>query len=550
VKHINYNNGIKFSLIVLFIAFIFLTFEKGEINAKAIEQINQSANLDSLSLFSKNNKLYDDRLTINSGLPPTTNIFNIKDGYRIEPILWNLTLPSSVAFDEKGNMYVAEAGFAYGGFHPTPRILKVEQKNGNISILIDRNLNGPITDIEYHNKTIYISHRGIISKFDLTKGIMTDIIVGLPSLGDHHNNQVAFGSDNRLYFGQGEATNSGVVGIDNFNLGWLKEIPTFHDVPAKDIVLTGQNFETENPLTADPKDKAITGAFVPFGNATKKGQVIKGDTKCNGCILSANLDGTDLKVVGWGFRSAYGLAFSPDNKSQLLVTVNGADERGSRPIANDSEKIYLFDVFSRRNLGKFHGWPDFVGNAEPITDPKFNSSRSDKPLQFLMQEHPPVEKPFVELDVGAALSQIDFSTSPKNNFSTIDSYNDSTRNYYFSPNMAFIGEFGIMMPISHETSFKEEKIIGQKVIMLNPYTGNYTDFVSLKNPNSNFRPVGLSFNSNENSLYIISIGKVEVISKSPLNGNIKLKEPTPWYYPNTGVVWRVMPINYHHTDTK
>jgi hypothetical protein len=86
--------------------------------------------------------------------------------------------------------------------------------------------------------------------------------------------------------------------------------------------------------------------------------------------------------------------------------------------------------------------------------------------------------------------------------------------------------------------------------MLNHYTGNYPDFVSLKKPNSSFRPVGVSFNSNENSLYIISIGKVEVISKSPLNSNIKLKEPPPWYYPNTGVVWRVMPINYHHNDNK
>jgi len=482
---------------------------------------------------------------------PITDIFNLTSGYKIEPLVWNLTAPDSVTFDTDGNMYIAEAGYPYTGLPEVPKILKVYLNNNTLKVFANTKLNSPITDIVFHDGVIYVSHRDKISTIDMN-GKLKDIIVGLPSNGDHHNDQIAFSPDGKkLYFGQGTATNSEIVGLDNFEEGgWLGSLPTIHDVPAKDIVLTGQNFETENPLTADPKDKAITGAFVPFGNATKKGQVIKGDTKCNGCILSANLDGTDLKVVGWGFRSAYGLAFSPDNKSQLLVTVNGADERGSRPIANDSEKIYLFDVFSRGDLGKFHGWPDFVGNAEPVTDPKFNSKRSDKPLQFLMQDHPPVEKPFVELDVGAALSQIDFSTLPKKNFSIIDSYNDSTRNYYFSPNMAFIGEFGIMMPISHESSFKGEKIIGQKVIMLNPYTGNYTDFVSLKNPNSSFRPVGLSFNSNENSLYIISIGKVEVISKSPLNGNIKLKEPTPWYYPNTGVVWRVMPINYHHTDTK
>jgi hypothetical protein len=67
-------------------------------------------------------------------------------------------------------------------------------------------------------------------------------------------------------------------------------------------------------------------------------------------------------------------------------------------------------------------------NAEPVTDPKFDSKRSDIPLQFLMQNHPRVEKPFVELDVGAALCQVDFSTlSNKNNFSLSRSYNPKVR---------------------------------------------------------------------------------------------------------------------------
>ena len=34
--------------------------------------------------------------TINAGKPPTINNFNITKGYKIEPVLWNLTLPSSV----------------------------------------------------------------------------------------------------------------------------------------------------------------------------------------------------------------------------------------------------------------------------------------------------------------------------------------------------------------------------------------------------------------------------------------------------------------------
>ena len=60
-------------------------------------------------------------------------------------------------------------------------------------------------------------------------------------MGDHHNNQIAFGPDGRLYFGQGTATNSGIVGQDNFYaFPWLALVPTFHDVPGKNVTLTGQ----------------------------------------------------------------------------------------------------------------------------------------------------------------------------------------------------------------------------------------------------------------------------------------------------------------------
>jgi glucose/arabinose dehydrogenase len=446
-------------------------------------------------------------------------------------------------------MYVAEAGFAYGGLVSTPRILKVDnhQNGGRISVLVDRNLNGPITDIEFYDGKLYVSHRGIISTVEPKTGLVKDIIVGLPSMGDHHNNQIAIGGpNNRIYFGQGEATNSGVVGEDNFKLGWPKISPTVHDIPPKkNITLTGQNFVTKNPLTAEPNnDTTTTGAFVPFGTHTYPGQVIPGDIKCNGCILSANLDGTDLRMVGWGFRSAYGMAFSPiGNNTKLLITANGADERGSRPIANDTEKVYKIDISNSSQLGKFYGWPDFFGNAQPVTDPNFQSPRGGgKSLEFLMQNHPHVEKPSVELGVGAALAQVDFSRpSSKNNNNNTDKFG--------LEGMAFIAEFGIMAPITHLpgsiNNQEREKIVGQKVVMLNPQTKNYSDFISLKTPDTSFRPVGITFNPNDDALYIASIGKVEVRTTLPNNNNnnsIQLPEPVPWYYPNTGVIWKVTKI--------
>ncbi len=366
-----------------------------------------------------------------------------------------MTLPTSVTFDENGTMYAAEGGFAYGGLMPQARILKIEnshemqnqQQRPNISVIVDRHLNSPITDIEYHEGKLYISHKGIISTVDPSKGIVKDIITGLPSIGDHHNNQIAFGPDGRLYFGVGTATNSGVVGEDSFHFGWLQLAPTFHDTPGANITLKGQNFVTSNVLSPNPADNATTGAFSPFGNSTANGKMIEGVTKCNGCIISANPDGDDLKVVAWGLRNPFGLAFSDDNK--LLVTMNGADERGSRPIANDTDKMYLIDVSNPDNIGKFYGWPDFFGNAEPVTDPKFKSPRDKgEPLQFLMQEHPPVVQPLSQETISAALTQADFirsgnATSNNNNGSSVNKTN------FGYEGKALISEFGNMVPVTH-----------------------------------------------------------------------------------------------------
>ena len=89
---------------------------------------------------------------LQQGKAPTTENLNITEGYTIHPVLWNLTLPSALTFDDSGrNMFLAEAGYAYGEIHPQPRIIKVDLQNGNVSVLVDRLLNGPITDAVFYN---------------------------------------------------------------------------------------------------------------------------------------------------------------------------------------------------------------------------------------------------------------------------------------------------------------------------------------------------------------------------------------------------------------
>lgn len=169
----------------------------------------------------------------------------VPTGFRAEVVLHSLTYPTSVEFDRAGRLYVAEGGYIYGDEVAVARILRVKD-DGRLETIAEQ-LNGPITDLLWHDERLYISHRGKISVWE--GGHVRDIVSGLPSGGDHHNNQMAMGPDGKLYFGQGVATNSGVVGLDNFKLGWLSKYPEVRDVPAKDIRLTDQAFSTADPLS-------------------------------------------------------------------------------------------------------------------------------------------------------------------------------------------------------------------------------------------------------------------------------------------------------------
>ena len=380
-----------------------------------------------------------------------------------------------------------------------------------------------------------MSHRGLISTVNLTSGLVKDLVMGLPSVdfGSHPQGQIAFGSDGRVYFTTGTSTNSGVVDKSDLAFGWLKLQPQMYDIPGQNVTLTGQNFVSKNLLDPTDKSNKTTGAFVPFGTPTKSRQVIKGQKICNGCLFSIKPDGTDLRLHAWGLRSPFGMAFDSKD-SKLFISNDGADDKGIRPITNDTDNIYSFDIKSSGSNGtttngiKWYGWPDFYGNGEPVTDPKFGTSKNlTQPLQFLIQNHPSLTKPFTTLEVGPGVTQVAFV----DNKSFVGGEKPKI----------FLGEFGIAIPINHLVPPSLGKVgaglPGQKVIAIDSQPGNSSDFISLKKPNLNFRPVGVKFNEKEGALYIIDFGKAEIRSILP-NGT-PLPIPVVWPYANSGVVWKV-----------
>ena len=120
-------------------------------------------------------------------------------------------------------MYVIEAGYSYGEVFLEPRLLRVEP-GGSVTTVATGAKNGPWTGVTFHNGNFYVSEGGELLGGKILRispeGTITSLIEDLPTVGDHHTNGLVVGSDGKLYFALGTATNSGVVGLqENFAIG-------------------------------------------------------------------------------------------------------------------------------------------------------------------------------------------------------------------------------------------------------------------------------------------------------------------------------------------
>jgi glucose/arabinose dehydrogenase len=323
----------------------------------------------------------------------------------LEPIVDDLTFPTSLVFDDQGVLYTAEAGLPFGGAEPGGRIWR-HSADGSRA-LIASGLRPPVNGLSFHDGALYVSeggHPARISRLELD-GTLSPIVENLPGPGNYHTNMTVFGRDGKLYFSQGAMTNSAIVGLDSYELGWLRRLPHAHDLPGYPIELTGVNVETRDPFEETGKT-TITGAFVPFGATTYSGQRIAAQLPCTAAVLRCESDGSNLELVAWGLRNAYGLGFHPDGR--LLAIDQGADERGSRPIGNAPDLLHAI------RPGAWYGWPDFIGKT-PVTDPRFKPSHGLAPT-FLLSNHdelPAPEPALLEFPPHAAAVKFDATSEGK-----------------------------------------------------------------------------------------------------------------------------------------
>jgi len=381
----------------------------------------------------------------------------------LEMLFDELSFPTSLTSGEDGTLYVAESGLSFDGPSPGGRVWRLEP-NAQRTLLIE-NLRAPVNGLTLHHDRLYVSeggHPARISHFDLNGRSQKVILDNLPGPGNYHTNMVAFDGDGKLYFSQGAMTNTGIIGLDSYELGWLRRLPHNHDLPGYDITLSGVNVETPDPLS--PREDALTetGAFVPFGERTDGDQRIAAQLPCTAAVMRCNPDGSELELVAWGLRSAYGLGFLPDGR--LLAIDQGADDRGSRPVGNAPDM--LFEV--------------------------------RQGATFVLANHnelPPPERPRLCFPPHTAAAK--FAVAP-----------ESAARW---GGHLFVALFGDEVPLTAPSGPR----VGRSVVRVDPSDWSLHPFLS----EGLLRPIDVRFNSVGDELYILDFGHFEMLN----NGAVSAK---------------------------
>jgi glucose/arabinose dehydrogenase len=294
-------------------------------------------------------------------------------GVELEEVVRGLTGPCDIDIDPQGNLIVAESGTAgydpkIFGYRPDGTHFNIYPQPATVRVPFDLirtgfHIYGPLGGIAADNGKIYVSHRdrdgmGVVTAFDYD-GKPTTVIANLPCRGDNGMSDVALGRG-RLWFGVGSATNSGVVGLDNWH--WVKKYEDFCDRSFVDLKLNGFQFKSKHPDAGlfGAAETAVTAPYQPF-NVSAQTRVRHSDTP-TAAIYSVDPEGGGVEVEAHGVRNPRGLAFSEGGI--LYMTNGGMELRGTRPIKDDPDALLTV----RRG---WYGFPDYTADLQPVTDERF-----------------------------------------------------------------------------------------------------------------------------------------------------------------------------------
>ena len=320
-------------------------------------------------------------LPLSKQIPIDRKLVEYPSGTALVPLVNGLNAPTAIAIDYDSNaLIVAESGMdgrephifgyhlhdgSYFNIYPYQRTVSFYPPGFA--------LYGPIGGMVVHQGRVIVSHRdrdgsGMITWLDYKGGHGT-VVADLPARGDNGVTDLAISPNNgRLYFGVGTATNSGVVGNDNWDAGWLKRYPDVHDIPYdpnSTLYLLGRRFDTPNPQAGlFGSDIIVTAPFQPSG-VSNQTQLFGNNPKPNGAIYSVGIDGGDLRIEAYGIHNPRGLAFNDNEYGRLYMTNDGMELRGTRPVKNDP------DCLLRVSSGVWYGWPDYATNGQPVSNSTF-----------------------------------------------------------------------------------------------------------------------------------------------------------------------------------
>ncbi len=395
-------------------------------------------------------------------------------------VMGDLNFPTGITVDGTGSLYVAESGLSFDRASPGGRIWKLTSDEN--PELLAEDLQAPVNGLTCHNDTLFVTEGGAparITRITSDGTQCSTVLENLPGPGNYHTNMAVMGPDDWLYFSQGAMTNAGIIGLDAYEIGWLQRLPHAHDIPGYEIELRGVNVQTSNPLVDAEEQTTRTGAFVPFGTTTEPGQRIEPEVPCTASVMRCRPDGSNLELVAWGLRNAYGLGFLPDGR--LIATDQGMDVRGSRPVAKAPD--LLFEV----EKDAWYGWPDFIGGT-PVTDDRFQPDEGPEP-EFLLANHhelPDPESPLFRFPSHSAATK--FDVLPEHHTD--------------AGGELVVALFGDERPMTAP----EGDRVGRRFVRVDPESG---EMEPLRAGTFN-RPIDITFDPVNEQLYLLDFGHFEI----------------------------------------